>query len=179
MTWLQRYRFRHYLRNSLWIWPLLSIVAAIGTARLLHRIEEEMGWESNLHPDTAQVVLGTMASSMFTFIVFVSSALLVSVQLASSQLTPRIIAIVFKDPITKVSLVVFVFTFTFTLAVLVRVTTAVPSFMAHLAVYSSLASLGVFLFLIDHVGKALRPSGALWAVASWGAKLLKVFTPGG
>lgn len=177
MTWLQRYRFRHYLRNSLWIWPLLSIVAAIGTARLLHRIEEEMGWESNLHPDTAQVVLGTMASSMFTFIVFVSSALLVSVQLASSQLTPRIIAIVFKDPITKVSLVVFVFTFTFTLAVLVRVTTAVPSFMAHLAVYSSLASLGVFLFLIDHVGKALRPSGALWVVASWGRQVIESVYP--
>ena len=63
-----------------------------------------------------------MASSMFTFIVFVSSALRVAVQLASSQLTPRIIAIVFRDPITKLSLVVFVFCFTFTLAVLVRVT---------------------------------------------------------
>ena len=67
-----------------------------------------------------------MASSMFTFIVFVSSALLVAVQLASAQLTPRIIAIVFKNPVTKFSLTVFVFTFTFTLAVLVRIGTSVP-----------------------------------------------------
>ena len=93
MTWLQRYRVRHYLANSIWILPVLSMVAAIAAVRLLHWIEEAMGWESDFHPDTAQAVLGTMASSMFTFIVFVSSALLVVVQLASSQLTPRIIAI--------------------------------------------------------------------------------------
>jgi uncharacterized membrane protein len=62
-----------------------------------------------------------MASSMFTFIVFVSSALLVSVQLASSQLTPRIIAIVFKDPLTRFSLTAFVFFFTFSLGALVRI----------------------------------------------------------
>src|SRR4051812_10593302 len=52
---------------------------------------------------------------------------LVAVQLASSQLTPRITAIVFRDPVTKVSLVLFVFTFTFTLAVLVRVSSVVPA----------------------------------------------------
>src|SRR6266487_6088712 len=98
MTWLQRYRIRHYVSNSIWIWPLLSMVAAIVAIRLLHWIDERMGWESGFDPDTARAILGTMASSMFTFIVFVSSALLVSVQLASSQLTPRIIAIVFKDP---------------------------------------------------------------------------------
>jgi uncharacterized membrane protein len=177
MSWLQRYRVRHYVRNSIWIWPLLSTAAAIVVVRLLHWIEGEMGWESNLHPGTAQLVLGTMASSMFTFIVFVSSALLVAVQLASSQLTPRIIAIVFRDPLTKVSLVVFVFTFTFTLAVLVRVTTSVPPLTTHLAAYSCLASLGVFLYLIDHVGKSLRPSGALWAVASCGREVIESVYP--
>jgi uncharacterized membrane protein len=101
----------------------------------------------------------------------------VAVQLASSQLTPRIIAIVFKDRLTKVSLVVFVFTFTFTLAVLVRVTTSVPPLTAHVAAYSCLASLAVFLYLIDHVGKSLRPSGALWAVASRGREVIASVYP--
>src|SRR6516165_10634110 len=118
MTWLQRYRLRHYVSNSIWIWPLLSMVVAIVAVRVLYWIEKEMGWESDLPTSTVQAVLGTLASSMFTFIVFVSSALLVAVQLASSMLTPRIIAIVFRDPITKFSLVAFVFTFTFALAVL-------------------------------------------------------------
>ena len=29
MTWLQRYRVRHYLTNSIWIPPLLSMIAAL------------------------------------------------------------------------------------------------------------------------------------------------------
>jgi uncharacterized membrane protein len=177
MTWPQRYRVRHYTGNSIWIWPLLSMVAAVVAARLLHWVEGKTGWESVLPPDTAQAVLGTMASAMFTFIVFVSSALPVAVQLASSQLTPRIIAIVFRDRITKASLVIFVFTFTFTLAVLVRVTTSVPLLGAHLAAYSCLASMGVFLYLIDHVGKSLRPSGALWAAAASGRQVIESVYP--
>jgi uncharacterized membrane protein len=177
MTWLQRYRVRHYVTNSIWVWPLLSMVAAIAAVRLLHWIEVNVGWESRVEPDTAQAVLGTLASSMFTFIVFVSSALLVAVQLASSQLTPRIIALVFNDPVTKGSLVVFVFAFTFSLAVLAQVGTSVPPLMAHVAAYGCLASLGVFLFLIDHVGKALRPSGALWMVASLGRRVIASVYP--
>jgi len=35
MTWLQRYDVRHYVRNSIWIWPFLSMVAAIVAVRLL------------------------------------------------------------------------------------------------------------------------------------------------
>ena len=69
-----------------------------------------------------------------------------AVQLASAQLTPRIIAIVFRDPGTKFSLTVFVFTFTFSLAVLVRINTSVPLLTARLAAYGCVASLGVFLY---------------------------------
>jgi uncharacterized membrane protein len=72
---------------------------------------------------------------------------------------------------------VFVFTFTFTLSVLVRITNSVPPLTAHLAAYSCLASLGVFLYLVDHVGRALRPSGALWAVAAWGRRVIENVYP--
>jgi uncharacterized membrane protein len=177
MTWLQRYRVRHYVNNSIWIRPVLSMAVAIAAAHYLHWIEQRLGWHTNLAPDTAQAVLGTLAASMFTFIVFVSSALLVAVQLASSQLTPRIIALVFRDPVTKGSLVVFVFTFTFTLAVLIRVGASVPPLLAYVAAIGCLASLGVFLYLIDHVGKWLRPSGAMWAVASQGRRVIDSVYP--
>lgn len=177
MTWLRRYRIRHYVAHSIWILPLLSMLAALVAVPLLHRAEEAMRWESSLSPETARAVLGTMAASMFTFIVFVSSALLVAVQLASAQLTPRIIAIVFKDPGTKFSLTVFVFTFTFSLAVLVRINVSVPMLTTRLAAYSCLASLGVFLYLIDHVGKALRPSGALRTVALLGREVIENVYP--
>jgi uncharacterized membrane protein len=136
-----------------------------------------MGWQSAIDADTARAVLGTMAASMFSFIVFVSSAMLVAMQLASSQLTPRIIGIVYRDPITNGSLVVFVFAFTFSLTALVRISTSVPPLTTYLAAYSSLVSLGVFIYLVDHVGKALRPSGALWAVASLGRGVIQSVYP--
>jgi uncharacterized membrane protein len=153
------------------------MLAALAAAPLLHRLESAMGWESKISPDAARAVLGTLSSSMFTFIVFVSSALLVAVQLASAQLTPRIIAIVFRDPETKFSLTVFVFSFTYSLAALVRIDDSVPLLTEKLAVYTCSASLILFLYLIDHVGKALRPSGALRAAATLGRAVIENVYP--
>jgi uncharacterized membrane protein len=153
------------------------MVAAMGAVRVAHWIDSALAWETGLNPAAVQAVLGTMASSMFTFVVFVSSALLVAVQLASSQLTPRIIAIVFRDPVTKFCLVVFVFAFTFSLAVLVRVAADAPPLTAYIAAYSCLASLGAFLYLIDHMGKTLRPSGALGAVAHLAREVIESVYP--
>ncbi len=86
MTWLQRYQIRHYFSNSLWILPLLGIFLALAVAPLLHRLDQLLDWESGINPETVRTVLEMMASSMFTFIVFVCSALLIALQLASTNL---------------------------------------------------------------------------------------------
>jgi uncharacterized membrane protein len=177
MTWLQLYRVRHYLANSIWIWPVFSTLAAVGAVRLLHWIEERMAWASPVDPDTARAVLGTLASSLFTAIIFVCTALLVAVQLASAQLTPRIIGIVFKDPVIKFSLALFVFTFTFSISSLVRIQSTVGLLTAQATAYGSLFSLAVFFYLIDHLGKSLRPSGALRAVAGVGQHVIESVYP--
>ena len=85
MTWLRHYQFRHYLRNSIWVLPTLGMLAAIAAVPVLHRVEAALGWEWTIEPDAARAVLGTLAPSMFTFIVFVCSGLLVAVQLATGQ----------------------------------------------------------------------------------------------
>src|SRR5689334_24897344 len=121
MTWLRRYRARHYFSNSIWVLPALATLAAVAAVRLLHWIEKDMEWQSPVHPDTARAVLGTIASSLLTSVVFVCTALLVAVQLVSAQLTPRIISIVFRDPVIKASLTLFAFMFMFSLAALVRI----------------------------------------------------------
>jgi uncharacterized membrane protein len=177
MTWLRRYRVRYYVRNSIWIVPLLGIVAALGSVRLLHGVEGAMGWEADITPDTARAVLGTMVASMFTFVVFVSSALLVAVQLSSAQLSPRVIAFVFRDPVTRWSLTLFVFTFTLGLATLVRIAISVPLLTTYVAAYSSVVSLAVFLYLIDHVGHMVRPSGSMRSVARQGREVIEQVYP--
>ena len=163
MTWLQRYRIRHYFGNSIWVLPVLAALASVGVVRVLHEIEKS--WVSPVDADSARAVLGTMASALFTSVVFVCTALLVAVQLASAALSPRVIGLVFRDPITKFSLTLLVFTFTFSLSALIRIKDSVPLLSAHTAAYAYFVSLAVFLYLIDHLGKALRPSGVLRAVA--------------
>ena len=177
VNWLQAYRVRHYVRNSLWILPVLGMLAAMASIRLLYRIDDALRWQSAFQPESERALFGTIASSVFTLVVFVSSALLLAVQLASSQLTPRIIAILFKDPVTKCALTVFVFTFTLSLALVVRISTTVPEITGRVAAYSFMASLAVFLFLMDHLGKALRPSGVLRAVATLGREVIESVYP--
>jgi uncharacterized membrane protein len=166
MTWLQRYRDRHYLRNSIWIHPVAAMLAALILVRILYWVDDSTGWESTLNPETTRAVLGTLAGATFTFIVFVCSSLLLVVQLASAQLTPRVIGTLFRDPITKFTLSVFVFTFTFSLAALLRIESWVPLLVINVAGYGCAASVIAFLYMVDHVGKMLRPSGALQSVAA-------------
>ena len=167
MTWLQRYRLSRYFRGSLWILPAIGMATALVAIRVLHAIETLVGWESGFDPSTAQTLLGTLAASMFTLIVFACSALLISVQLASAQLTPRLIGLVLQSRTTNHAVALFVFTFTFTLGALLRIKGAVPLLTAYVAVCSCLASLLVFFYLVERLCYVLRPSGAL----GWAARL--------
>src|SRR5215813_8839864 len=160
MSWLQRYHVRLYLRNSIWILPAISIVVALASVALITRLDRSLGWEMNIHPDTARTIMGTVAGSTFTLVVLVSSTVLVSIQLASAQLTPRIIAMIYRDPFRKVALALFVYTFTFSVAVLVRIEDRVPLIAGYVAAYGFLVNLALFLLFIDGMGKALRPSSA-------------------
>lgn len=177
MNWLQRYRVLHYIQNSIVIFPILGIFGALIVTSSLHSIEKEMGLQSPLSPEAARIVIGMLAGAMLTFIVFLSTTLLLAVQLASAQLTPRVIAFVFRDPVTKGSLTVFVFTFTFSLAVLVRVEETVPPVTAKLATWGCVASLCAFFYLIDHIGKYLRPSGVLKEIGNTGRKVIESVYP--
>ena len=179
MNWLQRFRIRHYIRNSIWILPSFAILAALLAVRLLNFVETAMGWEMNISRDTARTVMGAMSSSLFTLVVFVSSAILVAVQLTSSQLTPRIIAFIYRNMVRKLSLTFFVFTFTFSISVMIRIGDSVPLLTVYAAAYGFMISLALFLFMIDYVGKGLKPSVALRGVAVEGREVIRRIYPRG
>jgi uncharacterized membrane protein len=150
---------------------------ALGTVNLLNRLERAMGLEADLSRDTGLAVMSTIASSTFTLVVVVSSATLVAVQLASAQLTPRIISLVYRDTVRKLTLSAFVLTFTFSVGVLVRIHGTVPLVSSYLAAYGFLINLALFLYLIDFIGKSLRPSSALRNVALIGREVIRGVYP--
>jgi uncharacterized membrane protein len=172
MTWLQRYRLHNFVASSVWLAPLVGLVAALLLSPLVHRLDAALGWKAAVDADSARAVLGALTSSMLTFIVFVFSILLVAVQLASAQLSPRIIATIYRRPVLRLSLTLFVFAFTFSLAALARIGDSVPQIAVWIAVYSSVASIAAFLVMLDRVGKSLRPVIVLTLIGNNGKDVI-------
>ena len=177
MSWIDRYRLKLYLRNSIWILPSVSIVAGLIAVTLLNRIDRVLGWEMSLGTDTAQIVMGTVAASMFTLVVVSSSAVLVTVQLASAQLTPRIVLLVYRSRNRKLCVSAFVFTFTFSVSALVRIESTVPFLTSYVAAYGFLLNLALFLYFVDSMGKTLRPGSALQVVGLSGREVVQSVYP--
>ena len=82
-------------RTSLVFWASIALVAALLAAPAIRWLDRETGWVLfEFGPEGAPAILGVLVGAMLTFIVFVLSATLIVVQLASGQSTPRVIALV-------------------------------------------------------------------------------------
>ena len=177
MSWADKYRFKLYVRNSIWILPVVSIGVGLIAVRLIYWIDQALGWELSIGADTARTVMGTIAGSMFTLVVVSSSAVLVAVQLASAQLTPRIILLVYRSRIRKLCISAFVLMFTFSVSVLVRIESTVPFLTSYVAAYGFLVNLALFLYFLDGMGKVLRPGSALQLVGREGREVVQSVYP--
>src|SRR5712691_2060212 len=178
MTWLQRYRIRNFLQSSMWLVPLGGMVLALGVASILRRVDAWTRWPLfGFGPDGARAVLGAITASMLTFTVFVFSMILLVVQIASAQLSPRIIGGAFRDWRLKIILGIFVFTYTYSIAAPGRVEDTVPQLPVAVTIVCRLVSIGMFLSLVDHRGKALRPVSILTNVAADGRRVIASVYP--
>ena len=178
MTWLQRYRLRRAVRLSLSLVPVLTIGLALAVAPLVRELDRETGWHwFNYSPDGARAVLGAFTASMLTFVVFVVSSMLIVVQLASAQLTPRIIVRVFASRPLKLVLGLFTFSYTYTLAVSGRVDDTVPQLSVAVAILCNLACIAVFFWFAQMLGSSLRPIEVLQGVAEEGRAVVESVYP--
>lgn len=153
------------------------MLSAPPLAHLILWIDRSIGWTLSVNLDGARAIASAMTATLLTFIVFIFTVLLVAVQLASVQLTPRVIARVFKDPFTKISLGVFVFIYAFSLVILGQLEEKVPLISGLLVGYGSLACVAIFIFLIDRLGKELRPVRILTSVGAEGDQVIRAMYP--
>jgi len=178
MTWEQRYRLSHSISTSLALWGGFSLLAALIAAPVVRRLDQASGWVLfGFSTDGARALLGTLVGSMLTFIVFVLSATLIVVQLASGQLTPRIIGLVFARPWVKATLAIFTFTYAYTLSALARVESRVPDLHVSVAVLLNLACILVFFLFVQRLSSGLRPSTMMRLVADRGRTVIEQVYP--
>jgi len=173
MTWLQRYRIRNYMRDSVWVVPMIWAFSAIAIHRLLWLLDLRTRWQFlGYTPESARGVVGTISSSMLNFMVFLLTMLLITVQIAAGQLTPRVIPTFFRDRVVRSCLGVFVFTYVFSVSVQGRIGDSVPQLLVLLIIILSVASIGAFLYLVGYTGTSLRPVSIYTRLAAAGARTI-------
>jgi uncharacterized membrane protein len=175
VRWASRYALWSYLRSSLWAAPLAAYLATLILIRLLSYIDQQLDWSWTwtISPDVARTGLQIFIAAMLSFIVFTFGSLLVAIQVASAQLTPRIIATtLLRDNPIRWIVALFVLTMAFTVGVLVRTEDRVPYLLLTVALVLSAASIAAFLYLIDHAARLLRPVSIVWRVGEEGLTVL-------
>jgi uncharacterized membrane protein len=188
MRWNRRYVIKSYIRASLWLVPFFSVLAYMVIHRITFaiggwllrsgRIDETTAF-LGLTMEGARSGLETIVTLNLSFLVFTFGSLLVAIQVAGGQYTPRIIATtLLRDNAIRFTVGYFVFTLLFTLRVLTRMGgSTVHQFNTFIAGVLGLVSIVVFLYLIDYAARFLRPVSIVKQVGESGLAVIKNVYP--
>lgn len=154
------------LRSRLWVFPAAGALLAAASAWILVAIDREIADDATGFflfgggAESARSILSTIAAAMLTFTGLVFSVTMLVLQLASSQLSPRVARTFLRDRHNQVVLAIFVATFVYALLVLREVRSPPEAFVPALAVWWAfvllLASVAAFIAYIDHMAHAMR-----------------------
>ena len=180
MGWNRRYAFVSYLRSSLWTVPLLALVVEQIGVRFLTFIDRSLQWVPALEVTAAEAgdALATIQSLTIAFLVFTFGSMLVALQVASAQLTPRIIATtLLRDNTIRFTVGLFVFTLLLAVGTKARLHDPLPLAMVTVAIVAGIGSMAAFLFLIDYTARLLRPTAICQRVAERGMAVIEAVYP--
>jgi uncharacterized membrane protein len=180
MQWNQRYRLNSYVRSSLWLIPLVAIPAGLIASRLVHRLDAWLDWHFlDLAAPGATVLFQTIVTANLSFVVFTFGSLLVAIQVASGQMTPRIIATtLLRDDVVKYAVGLFIFSLLFALSALDRMQSTVHQTVAFIAAILGILSFNAFFYLIDYAARMLRPISVLTRLSTTGLGVIDSVYPG-
>ncbi|HXZ48761.1 MAG TPA: DUF2254 domain-containing protein [Usitatibacter sp.] len=179
ITWNRIYRATSYVKSALWVVPLVAIVLDLAFAPVLRELDRALGWKlTGLDEAGATALFQTVITLTLSFLVFTFGSLLVAIQVAGGQLTPRIIATtLLRDNVVRYSVGLFVFTLVLTVTALNRVTVSVHQIVVVVVAVLGIACMATFLFLIDYAARLLRPVSILSRVGEEGLKVIDAVYP--
>jgi uncharacterized membrane protein len=160
------------MRTRLWPIPLLAVVLAAVLGVLLPALDERVAhnlpdWTAPIlfggGSDAARAVLSSIAGSLITVTALTFSLTVVTLQLASSQFSPRLLRTFTRDRAVHATLGLFLATFTYSLVVLRTVRSPlqgqqpfVPDLAVTLAVLLALASVVTLVLFLAHLVRQIR-----------------------
>ncbi len=160
------------LRTRLWPLPAMGILAAVITAVVLTKLDaavddELPGNVSDLifggDAEAARSLLAAIAGSLITVTSLTFSLTVVTLQLASSQFSPRLLRTFTRDRFVQTTLAVFLATFVFALTVLRTVRTehsdqaeVVPQMSVTFAFLLAVASVLALVLFLAHLVRQIR-----------------------
>jgi uncharacterized membrane protein len=180
LNWSRRYAIKSYILSTVWIAPVLALAFEQVTFRIAYAYQFDLGWFPGFAPSSKEATIAIedfVIASSIAFIVFTFSSLIVAIQVASGQLTPRIIATtLLRDNAIRGSVAVFVYALLLAVAVKTRVDT-IPRSLVSMTAILGLLSVLVFMFLIDHAARLLRPINIVWRIAQQGLQVIEDVYP--
>ena len=179
MNWKRFYSLRSYIRTSLWVVPFIAIPLELVATRVLHRLDGWFGWPFLGVGETgAQAMLNAIVTATLSFVVFTFGSLLVALQVASGQLTPRIIAtILLRNNVVRYTTGLFIFTLLFAISAQNRMEGNVFQLVVFAAACLGILCFAAFLFLIDYAARLLRPISIVGLVGKAGLAVIESVYP--
>jgi len=174
MSWNLRYAIKSYFLSTVWIAPVIALALEQATFRIAYVHQLDFGWLPGFVFDREGSIAAAdyVISAAIAFIVFTFSSLLVAIQVASGQLSPRIIATtLLRDKAIRRSVALFVYALLLAVAVKTRIDT-IPRSLVSLMGILGLINVVAFMFLIDYAARLLRPVSIVWRIAQQGLKVI-------
>ncbi|MDT9687327.1 DUF2254 domain-containing protein [Streptomyces sp. P9(2023)] len=177
-SWAARFRFRQYVKASLWIVPMFGLVLGTLLAELALAVDSAdwppSGWHYSA--TTASGVLTAIVGAMVALLGFVVTIGVLVVQQATGTLSPRYMRLWYRDRLQKAVLATFTGTFSFAFSLLRSVESdSVPDLGVTLAGAAVAVSLVLLLIYLNRFTHSLRPVAIAELVARMGED---VFTRG-
>ncbi len=190
-TWLAG--VRESVQTRLWPVPTIAVVAALllgwGVPRVDAAVDDGLApvardWLFGGDADAARSLLGAIASSLITVTSLTFSLTVVSLQLASSQFSPRLLRTFTRDQFVQMTLALFLATFTYALTVLRAVRSTgddqvevVPQIAVTLAFVLTVASVVGLVLFLAHLTRQIRVETMLDTVSREGLEAMRAVLP--
>ena len=163
---------RRAVSGALWPVPAAAVTVAVGLSLALPELDrqlqqgpgEPLAFVFGGGPSAARTVLSAIATSLISVTTLLFSLTIVTLQLASSQYSPRLLQTFVRDRVVQSCLGILLGTFVFALVVLRSVRSAddseesafVPRLSVTVALLLTLASVAALVAFLSHQTRQLR-----------------------